>query len=1371
MINSDRGKYHELSDRDQILQKPGMFMGPISCIEYNDYVINNNIIQPESISYSRGWLKIFDEVIVNACDQWQQHPGQVDIYVTFDKGEITVKNTGPGFEIYLKRTTDNTNIYTPEFCTTRTKAGSNIEKKEENNNKTTGGVNGYGVKLTNIFSNYFEIETVDIRKSHETYYNQKMKDNMGIIEKPTIATKSRKRWTAEENLFDRISWSSLSTEQKKSHTTIKYFPDYKRFGYKLSDEGLSNDQLNNLERIIKTRLYFAATYIGRKNKIYFNNELIPCHNLIDLSKMMILDDDLVPKDTKKCRIDHDKYPWDVVVSNSDGWPQSASVINGIVILEGDHIKHIESQIVNQIRPKVESLTKDITLSTRAKNDLIRNNLFLMICGNIPNIEWNSQSKNKLTVCDSITKGYKLSEEFISSIWVLIKAGIENKFIVNEAKKSHRRTFVKPKNYDAAHKAGTKFSTKCSLYVVEGNSAMTTATRGIKSKGTKMVSDYFGVYSLGGVPINARKEIAIKIDNITGEKHILHHKKLKNNDKWTSFIQITGLDFDKQYEYFSPEECTGKGGKNKKNRTLIGDTEFSTLNYGRIIGLVDQDEDGKGQIWGLFLNDIALFWPHLFKRKWILRQNTPIIRVYGKSDDKKIIASFYNIANSKQWLETKPKNKYIVKYYKGLASNTPMETVDMMKYFDKHMILYALDKDSDEVFEIYYGKKTDLRKEELATFNMNIINEDGKTDNGGSKIVIIDNSVPQFSSQQVTCSYHLRTDTKSFQLSKLTRNTPHVTDGLLPVRRKILEGSRKKFGKVNKELKVFQLGGCVTEAMNYEHGDSSLCGAIINLAQDFVGARLFPLFIGVGEFGSRDKGGSDAGAPRYIKVKLNQNLINGIYPEADTYILEYVIEEGEQWEPKFYVPIIPMAILEDQQTMGAGWGSTIFARNTKEVVGMIRSEIKYWQIHNKAKPRKLVRNIKGDIKASIHGYNYSPVRHKYVNSKIHNRKILVEYSYGNHEIVDENTIIIKELPRKIWNSSYLNGPELEKCPDCSSNKYCDSCQGRIDTRAGIKNRKFVKKVKDDSTTTNINIVVKLVPGGLIKIFHRYMNIVNRNAINLDRKIRMSKAKLSKKKRELELFINDIDDQSIHDQIDDLSDEISEQNNEEKCNIPMNKESLDNAITYYFELQKSMKPNLNFIVNGLNLKDKNNNDKFIKSYQSYKDIFYSWFDIRMDYYTKRLNREMLLCKLRINMYENIIKFINKRNEYNLSDISKARQIKILTEEKTDGGYDKINKAVLTSPGFIRIENLKDAIMNDGTSYNYLLELNSLQMNKNGLETFKNKLQKEKDMLEERESDNKGFVGSRTWLTELNKLEKIIIFGFKNGWSAEHPSSLSN
>ncbi len=118
------------------------------------------------------------------------------------------------------------------------------------------------------------------------------------------------------------------------------------------------------------------------------------------------------------------------------------------------------------------------------------------------------------------------------------------------------------------------------------------------------------------------------------------------------------------------------------------------------------------------------------------------------------------------------------------------------------------------------------------------------------------------------------------------------------------------------MKVAQLAGYVAEHTAYHHGEVSLHGTIINMAQDFVGSNNIPLLYPSGQFGTRHvrrfysfflvnpriyrlQGGKDAASARYIFTKL-ATLTRSIFPKMDDPILHYLEDDGELIQPEYFV---------------------------------------------------------------------------------------------------------------------------------------------------------------------------------------------------------------------------------------------------------------------------------------------------------------------------------------------------------------------------------------------------------------------------------------------------------------------------------------
>lgn len=153
-----------------------------------------------------------------------------------------------------------------------------------------------------------------------------------------------------------------------------------------------------------------------------------------------------------------------------------------------------------------------------------------------------------------------------------------------------------------------------------------------------------------------------------------------------------------------------------------------------------------------------------------------------------------------------------------------------------------------------------------------------------------------------------------------RAIPSVVDGFKPTQRKIIYISDKVWKSGNeKPLKIFQLGGRIAADAHYHHGDASLNGAIIGMAQSFKNS--LPLLESIGQFGSLRS--PEAGAPRYISTKLTANF-RLLYKDFE--LLDNQIEEGNVIEPKFFLPIIPTVLLNGSSGIAVGFSTNILNRN-------------------------------------------------------------------------------------------------------------------------------------------------------------------------------------------------------------------------------------------------------------------------------------------------------------------------------------------------------------------------------------------------------------------------------------------------------------
>ena len=93
-----------------------------------------------------------------------------------------------------------------------------------------------------------------------------------------------------------------------------------------------------------------------------------------------------------------------------------------------------------------------------------------------------------------------------------------------------------------------------------------------------------------------------------------------------------------------------------------------------------------------------------------------------------------------------------------------------------------------------------------------------------------------------------------------------------------------------------------ELKAYHHGEASLHGTIINMAQSFCGSNNINLLFPSGQFGTRRMGGKDAASPRYIFTKL-EKITRTIFHPDDDELLTYLSDDGMSIEPEHYLSLI------------------------------------------------------------------------------------------------------------------------------------------------------------------------------------------------------------------------------------------------------------------------------------------------------------------------------------------------------------------------------------------------------------------------------------------------------------------------------------
>ena len=295
----------------------------------------------------------------------------------------------------------------------------------------------------------------------------------------------------------------------------------------------------------------------------------------------------------------------------------------------------------------------------------------------------------------------------------------------------------------------------------------------------------------------------------------------------------------------------------------------------------------------------------------------------------------------------------------------------------------------------------------------------------------------------------------FSMYDNQRSIPSLCDGLKPSERKILFGCFKR--NLRDEIKVAQLTGYISEHSAYHHGEQSLSGTIVAMAQNFVGSNNINLLLPLGQFGTRNKGGKDSASARYIFTNLNK-VTRHLFNSNDLPLMDYLVEEGQKIEPKYYLPIIPTVLVNGTEGIGTGWSSNIPCFNPREIVLSIKNKIKNGAF---LKINPWYKGFQGDIKEDTKKEGTFIVRGKY---------------HWSEE--DPSTVIITEIPIKKWTDDYkiflqeLMGVETIN----SEEKNKDKKKGNNKEEEEKKKKKrevIVEDIRQNHTYNRVCFEVKLI----------------------------------------------------------------------------------------------------------------------------------------------------------------------------------------------------------------------------------------------------------------------------------------------------------
>lgn len=646
-------QYQKLTQLEHILKRPDTYIGSVERQVDQMWVYNSETeaMENRKVSFVPGLYKIFDEILVNAADNKQRdkNMNELRVWVKKEDGVIAVKNNGRGIPIEIH---EKEKIYIPEMIFGHLLTSSNYDDDEA---KVTGGRNGYGAKLTNIYSTQFQLETVDSRQKKK--YKQTWRNNMSKMDAAKIDT----------------------SKGEDDYTLITFKPDFSKFGM----DGMDED----FEALVKRRVYDMAGTC-KDVKVYLNEKRVKVNKFKQYMEMYtkaiktenIENDGKAPEQVILTDNPHER--WEIGFAVSDGSFQQVSFVNSIATSAGGtHVNYIADQICENLETIVNKKNKG---GVKLKKAQIKNHLFLFVNCLVVNPAFTSQTKEQLTTKPSqFGSKPQVSEKFLKDIAKTEAVNNIIHFAQQKADKvlaksdgNRRQRMNNSKLTDANH-AGTKHGSDCVLILTEGDSAALLALAGR----AHVNPDRFGVFPLRGKMLNVRDA---SIDQISKNQEIQNIKKfvgLQHKKEYTDTKQL-------RYGHIMIMTDQDHDGSHIKG-LLINFLQCQYPSLLKIPGFLME-----------FITPIVRVWK-------------------GDPKHPKAKRDFFTMPEYEAWKEEPGHQKgWEHKYYKGLGTSDPKtDALEYFSDLDKHLKTFDKLREGDaELIDLAFSKKkADARKQWLGDF--------------------------------------------------------------------------------------------------------------------------------------------------------------------------------------------------------------------------------------------------------------------------------------------------------------------------------------------------------------------------------------------------------------------------------------------------------------------------------------------------------------------------------------------------------------------------------------------------------------------------------------------------------------------------------
>lgn len=1144
------------SNREHILSRPNMYFGRFDEISETRtlYDLENNKIITKKVKFSPAILKLFDEAITNATDNINRSKSnpttRIEISITDEY--IQISNNGESIPIrQVLNPIDNKQWYEPELAFGHAYSSSNYNDEKE---RMLNGMNGIGIKLANIFSKKFVVTVINNGK----YYRQIFSENMSKRTKPII-----------------------KDSDKPDSVTVYFEPDFEKL--KCSDGKIGDDlKMVLFKRTLDSTLFSV--------QVVLNNRRLPQFSFFKYFEVTF--GNAYPTNY----LTRSTPSYDIILFPFKGG-KIVSFVNKIITTgNGNHVKFVIDKIIERLALKNMIYTKS----------QIEGNICLYLNINVDKPTFTSQSKDVFEGKVDIDIDYLVNALCSSTDFLML---LENKKISSENRKLKK---IKPvfEKLTEANLAGTIESSKCTLFVTEGDSATGMVQQCFSSLG----HDYFGIYTLGGKPLNIRKEKSVE--------------KWFANRVIRELITTLGIELDTDYSI----------AQNRKK-----------LRYGKLVCVKDADVDGSA-IMMLVCNIIHVIAPTLLQsNNFFYEFITPQIKLIydihpGKQvkifyveevnsklvkrtktidSQKKAITTFNNKAEFIKFMDTNRSNINVkdIKYYKGLAAISTEDALDYWEDYSEYLIPFVFDEQADmTLYNLFDGSQEciDWRKK-----------------------------LTQYTQEETYCiriksgtdiTQYGYFDYGPYAREDCMRSIPNVYDGLKPVQRKILYSLLIHRPKSEQFKKVFQIATQASLDGNYHHGDASINEATCGMMQTYMGSNNLTLVAGSGQIGSRFAHGQDHGATRYIEGALSP-ISKDLFPKIDDQLLERTLEDEILVEPKYYIPILPLVLINGCEGIGTGYSTFIpnhsyedCERNIREVLNLCTIDepnVKLLLDSHNLNIRPCYPGFKGTIEldASKNAYSTYGVS-KFINVETVKKN-------RNDSFWKTTKLYNSEYPELNYEHAFIEITEIPIDSKLSMNNIITALK---DVVVQIQNINVGTTKKTTKKSTKKKVVKKAVSKEQSEEIKCSSNIFNKDNI--------------------ELFVDYQDNSYPGNEIQD-----------EKISLILkikNNGSLEiNDPPEIIRLSSSLS------MRNMMLYSQTENGLMLKKFDCIKDIFDEFFTVRYQYYVLRKKKLIFLKEEEIKYLKNKIRYCKEIGIDKTLDLNKFVDDE-LEKHLINSGYDMKNNS---------------------------------------------------------------------------------------------------